>query len=169
MDFNPEVIKLIETGIALVLYALLRYLIGRFTMRSLRKFNFSIQRRKTTGQILQVILVVFMSLVVLGIWGLSGTQILVYLTSILAIVGVALFAQWSILSNITAGIVLYFNHPLRLGDYVKIMDKDIPMEGYVEDISMYFLHMKTKDGQSYTIPNSIVLQKVITVVEKNEL
>ncbi len=166
MDLSPQAIKLIETGIAILIYFISRYVIGRFTMRSLRKFNFSVQRRKTTGQILQLILTILLALTLLGIWGLSGAQILVYLTSILAVLGVALFAQWSILSNITAGIVLYFNHPLKLGDFIKIVDKDVPLEGYVEDISLYFLHMKTKDGERYTIPNNIILQKILTVSEQ---
>ncbi len=165
MDLTPQSLKLIESAGAVLLYLLLRYVIGKFTMRSLKKFSFTIQRRKTIGQILQLLLTIVLALTLLGIWGLSGAQILVYLTSILAVIGVALFAQWSILSNITSGIVLYFNHPLKLGDYVKIVDKDIPLEGYVENISLYFLHMKTKEGQRYTIPNNVVLQKIITVLE----
>ena len=160
-------LKLIETAVAILIYFIVRYVISRFTMRSLKKFDFSIQRRKTTGRLLHLSATVFLVLVLLGIWGLSGAQILVYLTSILAILGVALFAQWSILSNVTAGVVLYFNHPLKLGDYIKILDKDIPMEGYIEDISLYFLHIKTKGGERYTIPNNIVLQKILTVVNEN--
>ncbi len=165
MDLSPQSLKLVETGAAILLYLILRYVIGRFTMRSLKKFSFTIQRRKTIGQILQLLLTIILFLTLLGIWGLSGAQILLYLTSILAVIGVALFAQWSILSNITSGVVLYFNHPLKLGDYVKIVDKDVPLDGYVENISLYFVHMKTKTGEQYTIPNNVVLQKIITVID----
>ncbi|MCB9034507.1 MAG: hypothetical protein H6553_11770 [Chitinophagales bacterium] len=35
------------------------------------------------------------------------------------------FAQWSVLSNITSGIIMYFNHPLGIGDNILIEDKAI--------------------------------------------
>ena len=42
--------------------------------------------------------------------------------------GVAMFAQWSILSNITSGIILFFSFPFKIGDLILIHDKDFPIE-----------------------------------------
>ena len=91
-----------------------------------------------------------------GIWGLTGAQIFAYITSVLTILGVAFFAQWSLLSNITSGLILFFNHPMKLGDYIEIVDKDFPMEGRVENITLFFLHLRNKDNQVYTFNGNTV-------------
>ena len=160
---DPTTLNFIETGAAIAIFFLLQFTALRLSRRALKKFGFSHQRRKGISKIVNFILVTVLVLVIMGVWGLGGSQVLVYITSVLAFVGVALFAQWSILSNLTAGIVLYFNHPLKLGDHIRVVDKDIPIEGEVEDITMYFLHIRTSEGLEYTIPNNLALQKVISM------
>ena len=49
--------------------------------------------------------------IILGIvWDISVKGLSVYFASVFAVVGVALFAQWSIISNVTASIILYPNN-----------------------------------------------------------
>ncbi|MGB0176358.1 MAG: mechanosensitive ion channel domain-containing protein [Owenweeksia sp.] len=86
---------------------------------------------------------------------------IIFLGSFLAILGVAFFAQWSILSNITSGIILFFNHSVKLDDTIIIMDKDYNIEGRVSDISLFFVVLKTKEGQQITLPSNVFLQKMI--------
>ncbi len=160
MEFDQ--LRIIQSIATIVVYVILRLTARHFVLRALKKFKFSKRRRIAISKV-NMVLFALLILTLLGVWGLNSSQVLVYLTSILAVIGVALFAQWSILSNVTAGIVLYFNHPLKLGDYIRIQDKDIPIEGFVDDISMYFLHIRTLEGKNYTLPNSLVLQKVLTV------
>jgi hypothetical protein len=62
--------------------------------------------------------------------------------------GVAMFAQWSILSNITSGIILFF-FPFKIGDVIRIHDKDFPIEAEIEDIRAFHVALKTKDGESH--------------------
>ncbi len=50
-------------------------------------------------------------------------DISLFLSSIFAVLGVALFAQWSILSNLTASVLIFFVFPYRIGDRVKVSDK----------------------------------------------
>ena len=82
--------------------------------------------------------------------------------------GIAFFAQWSLLSNITAGIILFFNHPLKIGDYVEVLDKDYPFGGEISDLTYFFVHLKTKKGEIITIPNSVILQKSIATIESKK-
>jgi small-conductance mechanosensitive channel len=63
---------------------------------------------------------------------------------------------------------LFFNHPLKIGDRIKVLDKDYPFEGEVADLSYFFVHLKTAEGETTTIPNSLLLQKSISVVAKAE-
>ncbi|MBP9790811.1 MAG: mechanosensitive ion channel, partial [Bacteroidia bacterium] len=84
----------------------------------------------------------------------------------LTALGIAFFAQWSLLSNITSSVILFFNHPLKLGDTIKILDKDYPFEGEVTELTYFYIHLKTANGEIITIPNSLILQKPISVIVK---
>jgi small-conductance mechanosensitive channel len=91
----------------------------------------------------------------------------VFISSVLAILGVGFVAQWSILSNLTASVILFFNHPLRLGDRIRVMDKDFDWTGKVEDISGFYLFMRTDDGKQITIPTNLVIQKGIEILHED--
>jgi small-conductance mechanosensitive channel len=80
---------------------------------------------------------------------------------------VAFFAQWSLLSNITSSLLLFFNHPLKIGDTIKILDKDCPVEGEIIDLTYFFIHLKKDNGEFITIPNSIILQKPVSLTEES--
>ena len=70
----------------------------------------------------------------------------------------------SLLSNITAGLILFFNHPLKIGDHIKILEKDFIIEGIVNDITFFFIHIKTENNEKVTISNTLILQKPISIV-----
>ena len=105
---------------------------------------------------------------ILIIWGVNPTNLFLALGSVFTVIGVALFAQWSILSNITAGIILFFSAPFRIGDTIRILDKDMPIEATVVDIFTFYTHLRTIDGELHIFPNSLLLQKAIAVVEDDE-
>jgi len=106
--------------------------------------------------------------VIAAIWGVNQSQLILFISSFLTVLGIAFFAQWSLLANVTAGLILFLNHPLRLGDRIKIMDKDYNIEGRVDDITYFFLHIRMDNGEKITIPNSVVLQKTISIITKPE-
>jgi len=99
------------------------------------------------------------------IWGVNLKDFSVFLSSVLAILGVGFVAQWSILSNLTASVILFFSHPLRLGDRIRVLDKDFDWTGKVEDISGFYLFMRTDDGRRITIPTNLVIQKGIEILK----
>jgi small-conductance mechanosensitive channel len=49
---------------------------------------------------------------------------------------------------------------------IKVHDKDNPVEGKVTDLAYFFVHLKTKDGEIVTIPNSVFFQKSVSVIGK---
>lgn len=102
------------------------------------------------------------------VWGVGGEQIFLVISSVLTIIGVAFFAQWSILSNVTAGIILFFSFPFKIGDRIRIMDKDFPVEAEIEDIKSFYTLLKTADGEEIAFPNNLLLQKGIVIVPKVE-
>jgi small-conductance mechanosensitive channel len=107
-------------------------------------------------------------ILIAAIWGLNQNEIALFASTILTALGIAFFAQWSLLSNITSSILLFFNHPVKLGDTIKIMDKDCPFEGEVTELNYFFVHLKTKDGEIITIPNSILMTKPFSIIPMQE-
>ena len=98
------------------------------------------------------------------IWGVNLEDFSLFITSVLAFVGIGFVAQWSILSNLTASVILFFSHPLRLGNRVRVLDKDFDWTGKVVDITAFYLFMQTDDGRMITIPTNLVIQKGIEIL-----
>lgn len=92
--------------------------------------------------------------------GIEYSQLSLFLSSVFAILGVALFAQWSILSNITASLIIFFAFPYRVGDIVKVVDKDEDISGVIEEISLFHVIIKKQDNL-ITYPNTLILQKAV--------
>lgn len=109
---------------------------------------------------------VFLCIVVMCfVLGLGYSEVSVFLSSVFAVVGVGLFAQWSILSNITASMIIFFGFPYRIGDRIKIADRDDDMCGIIEEISMFHVILRRDDGNLITYPNSMLLQKAVIKIE----
>ena len=104
------------------------------------------------------------------VWGIKIREIGLIFSSVFAVIGVALFAQWSILSNITAGIILFFSFPYKIGDRIRIQDKDIDYPGHyiIEDIRAYHVHLRKENGELMTYPNNMMLQKAVSLIENAE-
>lgn len=104
------------------------------------------------------------------IWGIDYHSIFLFGSSILAITGVALFAQWSILSNITASVVIFFNYPARIGDIIRILDGDNTVEGTIVDIGIFQVLIEDKERNVVNYPNNLLIQKAfIKLREKPEI
>jgi small-conductance mechanosensitive channel len=104
--------------------------------------------------------------VIIFIWGVNFRELGLIFSSVFAVIGVAIFAQWSILSNVTAGIILYFSFPFKIGDRIKIMDKEIEYDGnyIIEDIKAFHIHLRNDDSELLTYPNSLMLQKGVLLI-----
>lgn len=115
------------------------------------------------------ILVVLIAVFLLSFaWGVNFTQLSLIFSSVFAVIGVALFAIWSILSNVTSGIILFFSFPFKIGNTIKIHDKDLPIEAVIEDIKAFHLHLRTLEGELITYPNNLILQKAVSLIEHPE-
>jgi small-conductance mechanosensitive channel len=86
--------------------------------------------------------------------------------SSLAFLGVALFAQWSLLSNATASVIVFFFFPYRAGNWVEIIDGDDTVSGKIREITLFHVIMIGEDGAIITYPNSLVFQKAVKITRK---
>ncbi|NER11472.1 Mechanosensitive ion channel [Muriicola jejuensis] len=158
--------ELLSSGIILVVVVILRFL----THKTVRKVgSISELNQARTRLVSKYISFGFTVLAVVAlilIWGVNIKELGLILSSVFAVIGVALFAQWSILSNVTAGIILFFSFPFKIGDRIQIMDKDLETSGtyLIEDIRAYHIHLRKDNGQLVTYPNNLMLQKAVCVV-----
>lgn len=154
----------------LVLVCILAFWLGS---KLLNKIVHDISLRRSLGDLrvlyitrLMNIAMVFLCVVVVCfILGLGYSEISVFLSSIFAVVGIALFAQWSILSNVTASMLIFFGFPYKVNDRIKILDKDDDISGIIIEISMFHVILKRDDGNVITYPNSLILQKAVLKLE----
>ncbi|NNK69819.1 MAG: mechanosensitive ion channel family protein [Flavobacteriaceae bacterium] len=103
------------------------------------------------------------------IFGADWSEIAVVFSSVFAVLGIGLFAIWSILSNVTSGVIMFFSFPYKVGDKVEIHDKDFPIQAIIEDIRAFHLHLRLENGDLVTYPNNLMLQKAVTLIEKDAL
>lgn len=151
---------------AIFLSGLLRQLARRFA----EKHDYG-QARLFQMAVLINSSVFLLTLLLIGaVWGFSGQGVLVFFSSIFALVGIALFASWSLLSNITAALILFFGAPFRVGDRIRMLDGDNTVTGRVHDMGLIYLTLEDEDGNRFTLPNNILLQKtIIRLAEGKEL
>lgn len=157
--------ELVTTGILLIIVILSRLIISKL-VRSFAKRSQTIEKR--TRLVLKYIHLLMNSIAVIAIiliWGVQTKDIFIVLSSITTVVGVAMFAQWSILSNITSGVILFFSFPYKIGDYIFIHDKDFPIEAEIEDIGAFHVYLKTTNGEIIVYPNNLMLQIGITILK----
>lgn len=153
--------ELMLTIILLVVLMVVRLIVSRTVSKVLKRFEFTLQRKRVALKVVNLVLLLTAATALTGIWGLKGSDLFVFLSTVITVLGIAFFAQWSILSNITSGLILFFNHPLKIGDTIEIYDKEFPIKGRVDDISFFFLYIRTPEGERYSVPNNILLQKSI--------
>jgi len=165
----PYQLQLLESIIAILVYVISFFVTGNIIIKSLKKTQLERTRRKIIIKALHLIITIIFIMFLGGIWGVKQSEIVVFAGTLLTALGIAFFAQWSLLSNITSSIILFFNHPLKLGDTIKILDKDYPYEGEVVELTYFFIHLKSTTAETITIPNSLILQKSIAIVAKQSL
>lgn len=156
--------ELFATGIVIFLIIVLRLVVFRLVKRFARSSEIIEHRSNLVIKYIHLLINILATIALIIIWGVKKDDIFLTISSITTVVGVALFAQWSILSNITSGVILFFFFPFRIGDTIKIHDKDFPIQGEIEDINAFHINLKTASGEKITYPNNLLLQKGISIV-----
>ena len=113
-----------------------------------------------TRFLIGVLLFITVSLIAVT-FGLGYQDVSLFVSSVFAVLGVALIAQWSILSNLTAGILIFFVFPYRIGDRIKVADKDEDIRGEIREIALFHVLIARDNGDLVTYPNSLMLQKPV--------
>ena len=154
-------LQIIKTIILLVVFLTTKFFTKRLIKKVGLRFNYQSGRIRITNKISNALLGILVFVVLMLIWGIKQSDLVVFISTTLTILGVAFFAQWSLISNITSTLIIFFSHPIRIGDSLTIMEKDYEIEGVLNDIGIFFVTIKTKDDRKITMPSNIFLQKMI--------
>ncbi|MDA0195111.1 MAG: mechanosensitive ion channel [Bacteroidetes bacterium] len=143
------------------LFLITRIIAGKIIRRHASKNQFESNRvsytRKLINMILALLLISFIGIV----WEISIKGLSLYFASFFTVAGIGLFAQWSILSNITSSVILFFYFPFRIGSRVKIVDGENSITGVVKDITIFSIKIETDKKDEVSYPNNLAIQKPI--------
>ncbi len=118
------------------------------------------------GKIFNLGMALVVVLALCFIWGVDYNGLLVLTSSVLAVMGIGLVAQWSLLSNITASIIIFFSYPARIGDEIRVVDGDNSIEGTIIDITLFQVLIKNKQDDIVNYPNNLLMQKPMIKLSK---
>jgi small-conductance mechanosensitive channel len=161
---NPLEIQILETAVVITIYIIVFFVTKTVINNTLKNTQLQRARRKIIIKGIHLFTSITVLILLAAIWGLEQNEITLFISSVLTVIGIAFVAQWSLLSNITSSIILFFNHPLKIGDRIKILDRDYPFEGEISDLTYFYVHLVTIEGELVTIPNSILLQKAVSLI-----
>lgn len=159
-DFMPQIIATLITMAALPVF---KYASHKLTKKYGALAHMSKPRIRQVRYVIAVMLNVLFILMLMIIWSVRPHNILLGFSSVFAIIGVALFAQWSVLSNITAGLIMFFSASYRVGNKIQFLDKDMAVTATIEIIGTFYTHIRTEEDELIVIPNNLFLQKVVAI------
>jgi len=157
--------QLIYTVAVLILLMIIQFVLRKAANKVGKRSEINITRTRLMFKYINILIFLIAAFLLAFAWGVGLAELALIFSSTFAVIGVALFAIWSILSNITSGIIMFFSFPYKIGDTIRIHDKDLPIEAEIEDIKAFHLHLRTSDGELITYPNNLILQKAVSLIE----
>lgn len=161
--------ELINSVIILILFLIIRK-IGKISIKKIgHTSGVNDARIRLISRYSTVALFFIFVLIEAFVFGAEFKDLALVFSSVFAVIGIALFAIWSILSNITSGVIMFFSFPYKVGDKIEIHDKDFPIQAVIEDIRAFQLHLRLNNGNLVTYPNNLILQKAVTLIQKDAI
>lgn len=160
--------KVLMGIIVLIAYRILKRIVNRAILNLATSKGVKKARLSFIQRCFNVVLLFLTASVFAIITDIGYGDVSLFLSSIFAVLGVAFIAQWSILSNITASFLIFFVFPYRVGDRIKVVDKDEDISGEIQEISMFHVLIKHDNGNLITYPNNQILQKAVLKLAKNK-
>ena len=167
--FESYKTELIVTGFVLLFLVIVRLITNTLIRKIGRKSGINDARIKLISRYVTVTLFLIALLIESFVFGAEPKDLAVVFSSVFAVIGIGLFAIWSILSNVTSGIIMFFSFPYKVGDKIQIHDKDFPIEAIIEDIRAFQIHLRLDNGDLVTYPNNLMLQKAVTLIQKDAI
>lgn len=161
-------IQIIESIVALLCFVLFKFFFNYLVKKTTIKSYFKAAERKEVIHLINLLVFIAFCVILVAVWSVKQENILLFASSLLTVFGVALFAEMSILSNITACLILFFQHPVKTGDTISITYEGKDIEGEIVDITYFFIFIKSPNQGTFSIPNALLLKSSFLIIEKNK-
>jgi small-conductance mechanosensitive channel len=161
--FSPTTVKLLISLIVLGVYALLSRRIAPFIYRTIAATMLKEDMNRRAMVVFHILLFLLLVVVLSIIWGFDIKGLLVLASSMIAVVGVALFAAWSLLSNITAFFILLGQRSFAQGVSLRVIDGSNYVEGVIVEVNLFSTVLRTSDGELVVYPNNLIVSRPVVV------
>ncbi|MBV2089523.1 MAG: mechanosensitive ion channel family protein [Candidatus Thiodiazotropha sp. (ex Ctena orbiculata)] len=142
--------------IIVVQLIILKFLIPRIG-RSIEESNLKSNSFQKAKSSLSFISVAFSFALITFVWGFDFKGLMAISASVIALLGVSLFAGWSILSNVTAFFLLIFHQSYKRGNYIRVILGDNYIEGYISEINLFNTKLITENKEIVVYPNTLLI------------
>jgi len=168
-SYGPHIEVALETGAIVILAFVASVSVSRMLRRSLieryrhRRIPYETVLLLTRGA--TALVWIGACILALDLWGFSVTGLWAFLVSISAVIGVGFIATWTMISNVTANLLIAVLRPFRLGDTVEIIPENV--KGQVVDRNIMFTALRERPGTTLHVPNNLFFQKLFRVTEQD--
>lgn len=162
-------IELIVTSVLLVSYIILDLLTAPQLEAGAEHGGFKGASAARTVRAARTIALIVCLLLLAIIWGVQLSAVFVFATTTLTLLGVALFAQWSLISNITAYFILTLHPSFARGNYIRVMDGDNYVEGVIADLNLFSTKLISDSREIILYPNILLLGRPAQINPKERM
>jgi small-conductance mechanosensitive channel len=148
------------------------FVISRLTRpkieESVESSRFKHELSKKARHSANLILIILTIPLIMFVWGFDFRNLLLVSTGIFTLAGVALFANWSILSNITAFFIIILHSSFRRGNFIRIIEQDNFIAGYIADVNLFNTRLITEDREVIIYPNNLIISRPTIINPRNQ-
>ncbi|WP_404342612.1 mechanosensitive ion channel domain-containing protein [Pseudoalteromonas mariniglutinosa] len=164
LDILSTQYKLVVTVLAIVLFPLLRKFAKKLLEKAI-KGTADPHRKYRAELLINIILAIILLCLLLVFWGIELRGLLVLGSSLFAMLGVALFAAWSLLSNLTSFLLMLIQNDCRVGFWVRVIDGANFIEGRIIEMGLMNVVLEHIDGHRVIYPNNIFVTRPVMVLK----
>lgn len=163
LDILSMQYRWVVTLVALLAFPLLLKLTKKLLEKTI-KGKVDIHRKYRAELLLKIILAFVLLCLVLVFWGIELRGLLVLGSSLFAMLGVALFAAWSLLSNLTSFLLMFIQNDCRVGYWVRVIDGANFVEGRIVEMGLMNVVLVHIDGHRVIYPNNLFVTRPVMVL-----
>lgn len=161
---SPTVIQLGLSALAFLAYIVISRRLVPVIYNLLAGNRMRPEMNKRALVVCHILLLLLLMVVLSIVWGVDIRGLLVLASSIIAVAGVALFASWSLISNVTAFFILLGQKDFAEGSKVRIIDGNNALEGDISEIHLFNTVLTTSEQERIIYPNNLIISRPVVIV-----
>jgi small-conductance mechanosensitive channel len=161
VEIKNRLFQIGATFLLFLVYFIARVLILKMVKKHARRNEIEFSRELYIKKLSNYLLFILIIVLIAGVWEISFKGLSLGFASVFTVIGVALFAHWSILSNLTSSIILFFFFPYKIGGKITIIEGSTTISGTILDITLFYIRVQTDEKKEISIPNNLAFQKII--------